>query len=311
MLHCEAIGDPKPTTKWDKNFIYLLNNETSDTRFKVFENGTLLIKKVHLDDEGLYGCTIGNSAGFKRQVIELYVNGTEVANVSSAIESDSFITRTVVLSVSVSLFYIFCVIALMIWCRHRKSQRRDRDGSKPQQSDDALMGEEDENGEKDECLIEKSEKSSSKKLNSDNSRSKNSEDNKSRVSNKTVAIVVRNDLTESHKLGRGVFGDVLIMKLNMASENEKRKSSRLSLNDPDEIQSLESGATEKMVMVRLLQKGKSSDLDGEFKRQMDMFASISHENVAKLFGLCDEKDFYGMILEWTDWVSIIFISELK
>lgn len=301
MLHCEAIGDPKPTTKWDKNFVYLLNNDT-DSRFKIFENGSLLIKKLHLDDEGLYGCTIGNSAGFKRQVIELYVNGSEIMNVLTSAESNSFLTRTVILSVSVSLFYIFCVIALMIWCRHRKSQRREgRNGSKPQQSDDALMGDDDENGDKNDFAIDKSEKNS-RKHNSENSRSKHSDDNKSRILNKNLTSVKKIDLAESHKLGRGVFGDVLIMKLKSSSDSDKIKSSRLSSNDPDEIQTLDGETADKIVMVRVLHKLNNENMTAEFSRQMDLFASISHENVAKFYGLCEDKDFYGMVLEWTDWV---------
>jgi hypothetical protein len=37
------------------------------TRFHVLENGTLLVQEVHMADSGKYGCTAGNSGGFKRE----------------------------------------------------------------------------------------------------------------------------------------------------------------------------------------------------------------------------------------------------
>lgn len=73
MIHCQAIGDPKPTVQWDKDLQYLSNNHSNDNRFRILENGTLHIIDVHLEDEGKYGCTIGNSAGLKREEIHLIV----------------------------------------------------------------------------------------------------------------------------------------------------------------------------------------------------------------------------------------------
>lgn len=72
-IHCQAIGDPKPTIKWDKDSRYFNENNTDVNRFKFHENGTLEINQVHLDDEGRYGCTIGNSAGLKREEVWLNV----------------------------------------------------------------------------------------------------------------------------------------------------------------------------------------------------------------------------------------------
>jgi PTK7 protein tyrosine kinase 7 len=76
-FHCVASGDPKPTIKWDKDLEYFQYNNTEDDRFQILQNGTLLISEVHLDDEGKYGCTIGNSAGLKREEIRLVVKGKQ------------------------------------------------------------------------------------------------------------------------------------------------------------------------------------------------------------------------------------------
>jgi hypothetical protein len=43
------------------------------TRFHVLENGTLLVQEVHMADSGKYGCTAGNSGGFKREEVTLIV----------------------------------------------------------------------------------------------------------------------------------------------------------------------------------------------------------------------------------------------
>lgn len=68
VLHCQASGVPTPTVVWDKDLRPLLaNNDTDLDRFEQLENGTLIIKEVHLEDEGKYGCTIGSSAGLKRE----------------------------------------------------------------------------------------------------------------------------------------------------------------------------------------------------------------------------------------------------
>jgi len=42
-------------------------------RFHVLENGTLLVEEVHMADSGKYGCTAGNSGGFKREEVTLIV----------------------------------------------------------------------------------------------------------------------------------------------------------------------------------------------------------------------------------------------
>jgi len=42
-------------------------------RFHVLENGTLLVEEVHMADGGKYGCTAGNSGGFKREEVTLIV----------------------------------------------------------------------------------------------------------------------------------------------------------------------------------------------------------------------------------------------
>lgn len=69
------MPDPMPTIQWDKDLQYIFNNDSDTSRFHILENGTLHIVEIHLDDEGAYGCTIGSSAGLKREEIKLIVKG--------------------------------------------------------------------------------------------------------------------------------------------------------------------------------------------------------------------------------------------
>lgn len=78
MIHCLAIGDPKPTIQWDKDLEFITSNNTDFKRISVLTNGTLLFREVHFEDDGIYGCTIGNSAGFKREEARLRVRGIDL-----------------------------------------------------------------------------------------------------------------------------------------------------------------------------------------------------------------------------------------
>lgn len=60
MIHCSATGDPLPNIQWDKDFDYLNISNSDTSRMIILENGTLYLQEVHLEDEGLYGCTIGS-----------------------------------------------------------------------------------------------------------------------------------------------------------------------------------------------------------------------------------------------------------
>lgn len=65
-LDCVASGSPTPTIKWDHDSTIISTNEGDDGRFRIFDNGTLLLQEARQEDAGIYGCFIGNSAGFKR-----------------------------------------------------------------------------------------------------------------------------------------------------------------------------------------------------------------------------------------------------
>lgn len=90
VMHCQATGDPKPTIQWDKDLQYLIENNTDRERFKFYENGTLEISNVQIEDEGSYGCTIGNSAGLKRQEVRFIVKSKCKEKISYAKQNSNF-----------------------------------------------------------------------------------------------------------------------------------------------------------------------------------------------------------------------------
>lgn len=73
MMHCLATGDPKPTIQWDKDLVLLNVNNSLSNRISVLDNGTLYFTEVHLEDDGIYGCTIGSRAGLKREEAKLFI----------------------------------------------------------------------------------------------------------------------------------------------------------------------------------------------------------------------------------------------
>lgn len=113
MMHCQATGEPKPTIRWDKDLIYLNENNTDAERFRLLENGTLEIRNVQPEDEGRYGCTIGSSAGLKREEVQLVVHGTKSA-------SNSIVTRIIIVIICLAFLYFVLVLGLKLWYRYRR-----------------------------------------------------------------------------------------------------------------------------------------------------------------------------------------------
>uniref|UniRef100_A0A3Q2R1W5 Ig-like domain-containing protein n=1 Tax=Fundulus heteroclitus TaxID=8078 RepID=A0A3Q2R1W5_FUNHE len=70
IVHCRATGEPKLRITWispQTDVIPLLSD-----KYRVIEDGTLILKKVTLDDEGKYTCVARNSAGedIKNMIVE-------------------------------------------------------------------------------------------------------------------------------------------------------------------------------------------------------------------------------------------------
>lgn len=210
----------------------------------------------------------------------------------------STVTKAVLITMSVAGAYIVLVIGLMVWCRYRRRSRKlpVTDTAKTENGDiiehtelkDGVNGhgpsssaKPDTNGI--EIAAQKSD-------GAETTHSQGS--THSKKSNYDKLALSRGHLKELKLIGRGEFGDVLVGKLlkSVIVSSEKRNSTN-STED-----------AEVFAMVKALMQTKDENTLAEFKREIDIFAKLSHENVTKLFGLCREQEPHYMILEYTDWV---------
>uniref|UniRef100_A0A1B0AGA3 Tyrosine-protein kinase-like otk n=1 Tax=Glossina pallidipes TaxID=7398 RepID=A0A1B0AGA3_GLOPL len=354
MMHCQAIGDPKPTIQWDKDLEYLSDNNTDRNRFEFLDNGTLVVRNVQQKDEGIYGCTIGNSAGLKREEVRFIVKLPDSEDGGDGL----LITRAVLITMSVALAYIVLVVGLMIWCRYRRQARKARLNEANRENPE--VGEEgDKNAESEPCLPDSSSVKKVRKTNgsytqrSSCNEAQKSDDtacsNHSKTSKRSNIYdqlsFSRSGISELIQIGRGEFGDVYVGKIkasqikqcedkdsdtekqsNTNSDNgngsatttstsvEVKRRSKTSMDDIEEIReehdtgngashvaNSNPGDDYKLVMVKALNKIKDEHICQEFKRQIEMFRTLTHKGVVRLYGLCREKDPHYMVLEYTDW----------
>lgn len=163
----------------------------------VLDNGTLYFTEVHLEDEGIYGCTIGSSAGFKREEAHLsvrrkfYISHThcdapgitysslfilliyldfsaseEILNDDA--EGSFFVVRAVLITVTVVFSYIILVIGLMLWCRVKRKARKNRMQLIAKENIESSRNDtkpNDPNDENEPCLAEKNHKKVEKNWN--------------------------------------------------------------------------------------------------------------------------------------------------
>lgn len=80
--------------------------------------------------------------------------------------------------------------------------------------------------------------------------------------------------------GKGEFGEVLLCKAKGIEESEE----------------------EVVVLVKSLQT-RDEQLQLDYRREAEMFAKLSHPNVARLLGVCREAEPHYMILDYYDLVS--------
>lgn len=301
VLNCVATGDPQPTTHWVRNFTMLSKQQdgvevedgvnATTARLLLMNNGSLIIRNVSTVDSDLYGCTAGSAAGLDRQELQLVVHQEGELPVA---ESSGVAGKAVVVSISVAGAYMVLVLALMVYCRRRRLRRRQR-GEKMElemtEGREKLV----EDGEEDKTKANGAAVQNGRLLAHDkDSGADNSEvSGISRASKKSGQYehltVPRSLLTEQITLGRGEFGEVLLAKIDMTQVYKLRNK------DGGEIE-----PKIKPVLVKVLSTKDEMQL-AEFRRQLDIFTRVRHENMVRLIGLCNEADPHYMLLEHTDW----------
>lgn len=310
IINCVVEGDPEPTVQWDKNSKM---NDFDISRFKFLPNGSLFISEVYRDDENKYGCTAGNSAGLNRKEIQLIVHGKDGYHAGG--DGDTTVTKAVLITMSVAGAYIVLVIGLMIWCRYRRRSRKlpiadgklengdlehqelkaNENGTGPGPSKTAMNGVE-------------THKEGQKSDGADTCNSQGSNQSKKSKTSYDKLALSRTLLKDLTLIGRGEFGDILIAKVSHSSvtliHSEKRTSGTSNKTDKSSEKPSDEKAQEDKelhCLVKVLSQTKDESTLMEFKREIDMFTKLSHENITKLFGLCREQEPHYMIMEHTDW----------
>ncbi|CAG9573008.1 unnamed protein product [Danaus chrysippus] len=292
-LNCLAVGDPPPTTHWDRNLSILHQQNGTDadesanssiSRLVILNNGTLLIVNASEVDSDRYGCTAGSAAGLARNELELIVH--PVGDLPPS-ESSGVAGKAVLVSITVAGAYMILVLALMMYCRRRRLQRRQR-GEKLEL----------EMAEGREKLVEEDKKTNGATQNGrllcdKESGADNSEvSGTSRTSKKSGQYdhlsVPKTLLTDIITLGRGEFGDVMLAKIDLA------QIKKLKNKDDD------SESVIQPVLVKALTTKDNVQLC-EFRRQLDLFSRVRDERVCRLLGLCTDEEPHYMLLEHTDW----------
>ncbi|XP_055532558.1 tyrosine-protein kinase-like otk isoform X2 [Wyeomyia smithii] len=342
-IHCVATGDPKPTIQWDKDLQYLhSSNQSEENRYRILDNGTLMLSEVHLEDDGKYGCTIGNSAGLKREEVHLIVRPADSMPLPEETPEDGFlITRAVLITMSVAFAYIILVVGLMLWCRHRRAARKARLNMSSKENGDVDL----KNCEIEPCLPEKSSQEAKSKPSKKSGHQKNgstadgqdkSDDTVNSTKSKKSSgssgyleqlSVPRTSVIDTLQIGKCDFGDVFIGKIkenDCRTATVKEETSRepvagdevvhgdkvgVAIEDEkitkkpsnEELNEIKLENDYKPVMVKALTKVKDEHCCSEFRRQLELFRTVSHKNVVKLFGLCRDKDPHYLLLEYTDW----------
>lgn len=176
-----------------------------------------------------------------------------------------------------------------------------------------------------EKLLPKEQNGSVKKLNGKAKANgeKSDDTNNSKGSKKSTASVLdayqisRAALADLIPIGKGEFGEVLIGKIrksdlkkedngpvNETINETEKKPSKEALNE------IKEDAEYRLIMVKALNKAKDDDTCTEFRRQIDLFRSVTSRSVVRLYGLCREKDPNYIVLEYTDWVSVNILLSL-
>lgn len=242
------------------------------------------------------------------------------------------ITRAVLITMSVAFAYIVLVVGLMIWCRVRRQARKarlhllDKDAT-----ENGGTGAHDEMkmDEVQPCLTTEKGKaktngikkhrgdtSTTHESNNDTAASCNSKVSKKSTNFDSISLS-RTKLVDLVALGKGDFGDVLVGKIDerdlrkdidQETKNEllpaESKGMKTSLNEINVLKENGGGGGEEVktkdVLVKALNKVKDEAVGIEFRRQIEMFRTVSHKHVSKLYGLCRDKDPHYLVLEYTD-----------
>lgn len=280
MLHCVAIGDPRPDIHWDKNYF----QDIDSSRIKLFPNGTLFIAKVYMEDQGRYGCVASNVAGKVRIEAFLTVTTSIDFTMGKSTDDGSDMMKTIIIAVCSAGAYLALVIALTAYCsyrllmqrKNRKATTKSENGHLAAEQHELLVKERDSES-RNQCRSDSDNRSHASGLSSHPSQSSSSY-TRSRRGSLDRLVYPRQNLSSIGMLGNGVFGDIFLAKARDIRDVEP----------------------ETLVVVKSLLM-KDEHLFFEFRQEMEMYSKLDHPFIVKLLGVCRDLEPHFMIMEYCDW----------
>ncbi|TNN86898.1 Immunoglobulin superfamily containing leucine-rich repeat protein 2 [Liparis tanakae] len=103
ILNCETTGSPTPQVSWDvtagnQNFLFPLpstgeindvpiNDKTTNNRFLIFRNGTLIVPRMSKKEDGNYSCSAVNDLGKAESAVKVSMAVTQKHGSDSKLDS--------------------------------------------------------------------------------------------------------------------------------------------------------------------------------------------------------------------------------
>jgi len=123
LVHCSAVGDPQPQITWDKNGRV---DALDPLRFQVFENGSLFVSQVLMEDSGHYGCSAENVGGVEREDIHLtvFASGTILNSTRENKDGGLSLKSIIIIATCSVIAYLALVVVLIVYCTLRLLRSR-------------------------------------------------------------------------------------------------------------------------------------------------------------------------------------------
>ncbi|XP_076442608.1 inactive tyrosine-protein kinase 7-like [Babylonia areolata] len=303
VLHCVAKGSPHPDITWYHDSQPILPDAR---RYTMFKNGTIKIRQVFMEDNGMYACVANNTAGDARWDFFLRVTNDAVEE-----EEDFNMAKTIIIAVCSAGAYLalvigltaFCSYRLLTQCRsHKALPLKTENGDLHREQHELLMK------DRDSCTQFRSDSDNrshaGSALSSHPSHSSQSQQSRSRRPSLDRLHYPRHQLNTLGIMGKGCYGDVFLARAKNPPRGPGVTGTGSAAGGPAGSGGSGTGDAapggELLVVVKsLLSKGERESR--EFYAEVDLFARLDHPNVVRFIGTCREQEPHFLITEYCDW----------
>lgn len=115
-LKVDIGGYPKPTLEWEFPPLSNYNNITVDnvTSHEIYDDGTLILHGITLEDQGSYRCTAVNAFGAVSSSLKIIVIPVQPRRLGR---------ETIIIAIACGIGYISVMIGAYFYCRNIKDKK--------------------------------------------------------------------------------------------------------------------------------------------------------------------------------------------